>query len=407
MRRGAWRSTLPRRALTSAAGDLTQAGGEFGLSEEQRLLVSTARAFADNELAPHAKAWDEGKVFPESALRKAAALGFGGLYVAAEHGGSEIGRHDAGLVIETLAAGCTSTTAYLTIHNMCAWILGSFGSEEQKLRLLPPLCAMESFASYCLTEPSAGSDAASLLTRAQLSADGKHYVLNGSKAFISGGGRSDVYFVMARTGGPGAKGISCFLVDKGTPGLAFGKQEVKLGWNSQPTCAVLFEDCKVPAANRIGPEGTGFKIAMSALDGGRLSIAACSLGAATACLRAAREHVLVRSQFGAPLAANQAVQFKLADMTTELHAARLMVRSAAKMYDAKDPNLTPFCAMAKQFATDVGFKVCNEALQLHGGYGYLRDYPIERFMRDARVHQILEGTNEIMRVIIARSILKS
>jgi alkylation response protein AidB-like acyl-CoA dehydrogenase len=376
---------------------------DFELSEEQRAFRDAARAFAREQMAPHAAEWDEGKVFPEAALRGAAALGFAGIYVAEEMGGSGLKRLDAAVIFEELAAGCPSTAAYISIHNMAAWMIDRFGTEEQRRKFLPKLCRMEHFASYCLTEPGSGSDAASLKTRAVR--DGDYYVLNGSKAFISGGGRSDVYVCMVRTGGEGPKGISCLVVEKGTPGLSFGKQERKLGWNSQPTAAVIFEDCRVPVANRIGAEGEGFKIAMMGLDGGRLNIGACSIGGARACLEIAREYLGTRQQFGKPLAEFQALQFRLADMATELEAARLMIRRAASALDAGHPDATTHCAMAKRFATDAGFKVVNEALQLHGGYGYLRDFPVERYMRDLRVHQILEGTNEIMRVIIARRLL--
>jgi len=302
-----------------------------------------------------------------------------------------------------LAAGCGSTAAYISIHNMACWMIDRFGDAEQRARWLPRLTSMEHFASYCLTEPNAGSDAAALRTRA--TRDGDHYVLNGSKAFISGGGSADVYVVMVRTGEAGPKGISTLVVEKDTPGLSFGKQEEKLGWHSQPTAAVIFEGCRVPVANRLGAEGEGFAIAMQGLDGGRINIAACSLGGARACLEAATGHMRERTQFGRKLADFQALQFKLADMATELEAARLMVHRAAVALDETAPDATLVCAMAKRFATDVGFTVCNEALQLHGGYGYLRDYPVERILRDVRVHQILEGTNEIMRVIIARRLL--
>jgi hypothetical protein len=312
-------------------------------------------------------------------------------------------RLDAALAFEELAAGCVSTTAYLSIHNMAAWMIDRFGDGAQRARFLPPLLAMDHFASYCLTEPGAGSDAAALATKAERQGD--DYVLNGAKAFISGAGASDLYLVMARTGGPGAKGISCIAVEKGTPGLAFGRTERKLGWNSQPTAAVTFEECRVPVANRIGAEGEGFKIAMAALDGGRINIAACSLGGARAAFAAARNHLLERRQFGRPLAEFQALQFRLADMATELEAARLMVHRAARALDQGEPDATMRAAMAKRFATDACFAIANDALQLHGGYGYLKDYPLERYLRDLRVHQILEGTNEIMRVIIARHLL--
>jgi alkylation response protein AidB-like acyl-CoA dehydrogenase len=375
----------------------------FDLSDEQRAFQDSARAFAANEMAPHAARWDEEKIFPVETLRAAAALGFGGLYVKEDVGGSGLTRLDAAIIFEELAAGCASTAAFVSIHNMAAWMIDRFGDAAQRRRFLSALCTMEKFASYCLTEPDAGSDAASLKTRAVR--DGDDYVLNGTKAFISGGGRSDIYVCMVRTGGAGASGISCVVVENGTPGLTFGSQEKKLGWNSQPTAMVIFEDCRVPVANRLGAEGEGFKIAMMGLDGGRINIGACSLGGARACLDLAREHVTTRQQFGQHLARFQSVQFKLADMATELEAARLMIRQAAAKLDAGDPEATQFCAMAKRFATDAGFAICNEALQLHGGYGYLKDVPVERFVRDLRVHQILEGTNEIMRVIIARRLL--
>ena len=378
---------------------------DFDPSEEQRAFRDTAREFAANEMAPHAAEWDETKTFPEAALRRAAGLGFAGIYVRDDVGGSGLSRLDAALIFEELAAGCTSTAAYISIHNMASWMIDRFGDDAQRRAFLPRLTSMEHFASYCLTEPGAGSDAASLATRA--AREGDDYVLNGTKAFISGGGRSDIYVVMCRTGGAGAEGISTLVVPRATPGLSFGKQERKLGWNSQPTAMVIFEDARVPVANRLGAEGDGFKIAMMGLDGGRLNIAACSIGGARACLEAAREHILGRRQFGRPLAEFQALQFMLADMATELEAARLMVHRAAAALDAGDPEATMYCAMAKRFATDAGFEVCDRALQLHGGYGYIRDYPIERHLRDVRVHQILEGTNEIMRVIIARRLLQS
>jgi alkylation response protein AidB-like acyl-CoA dehydrogenase len=318
-------------------------------------------------------------------------------------GGSALKRLDAAIIFEELAAADPSTAAYISIHNMASWMIDRFGDEAARRRFLPKLATMEHFASYCLTEPGAGSDAASLKSRAVR--DGEHYVIDGAKAFISGGGASDVYVCMLRTGGEGPGGISCIVVEKGTPGLSFGKKERKLGWNSQPTAMVMFENCRVPVANRIGAEGDGFKIAMAGLDGGRLNIAACSLGGARACLEAARAYMGERTQFGKKLAEFQALQFKLADMATELDAARLMVWRGAVSLDESDPEATMHCAMAKRLATDAGFKVANEALQLHGGYGYIKEYPIERYLRDLRVHQILEGTNEIMRVIIARRLL--
>jgi len=376
----------------------------FDLTEDQRAFQATARDFAAAEMAPFAADWDERGIFPVETLRKAAALGFAGIYVGEQHGGSDLTRMDAAVIFEELAAACPSTAAFLSIHNMASWMIDSFGDAAQRARFLPKMMTMQHLASYCLTEPGAGSDAAALATRAVR--DGDHYVLNGSKAFISGGSVSDLYVCMVRTGGEGPDGISCVVVEKGAPGLSFGKREKKMGWNSQPTAAVIFEDCRVPVANRIGKEGEGFRIAMKGLDGGRLNIAACSLGGARGCLDAARAHMLERKQFGKRLAEFQALQFRLADMATELAAARLMVHRAAAMLDAKHPDATMFCAMAKRFATDAGFAVANEALQLHGGYGYLRDYPVERIVRDLRVHQILEGTNEVMRVIIARALLK-
>jgi alkylation response protein AidB-like acyl-CoA dehydrogenase len=377
---------------------------DFDLSEEQRAFEATARQFALDEWLPYAAGWDEREEFPEEALRRAAALGFAGIYVQDEFGGSGLSRLDATIIFEELAAACVSTAAYLSIHNMAAWMIDRFGNATQRARFLPQLMSMEHFASYCLTEPGSGSDAAALATTARR--DGDHYVLNGTKAFISGGGRSDLYVTMVRTGEPGPKGISCLVVENGAPGLAFGKQEKKLGWHTQPTAMVMFDNCRVPVASRLGAEGEGFSIAMMGLDGGRLNISACSLGGARACYEAAREYLLERRQFGQRLADFQALQFKLADMATELDAARLMLRRAAQSLDNGAPDATLHCAMAKRLATDAGFHVCNEALQLHGGYGYLRDFPIERHLRDVRVHQILEGTNEIMRVIIARRLLR-
>ncbi len=376
----------------------------LALSEELRAIRDVAHDFAAAEMAPHAAAWDEERIFPVEALRKGAGLGFAGIYVDEAFGGSNLSRLAAAVVFEELAAACPSTAAYISIHNMACWMIDHFGSRAQRAKWLPDLMSMAHFASYCLTESNAGSDAAALRTRAVR--DGDDYVLNGSKAFISGGAKSDVYVCMVRTGGDGAGGVSCIVVEKDTPGLSFGKQERKMGWNSQPTAAVIFDDCRVPVANRIGAEGEGFKIAMRGLDGGRLNIAACSVGGARACLEAARAYMLERKQFGKRLAEFQALQFRLADMATELEAARLMVHGAALRLDAGAPDATVFCAMAKRFATDAGFKVANEALQLHGGYGYLRDYPVERIVRDLRVHQILEGTNEVMRVIIARALLE-
>jgi alkylation response protein AidB-like acyl-CoA dehydrogenase len=377
---------------------------DFTLTEDQRAIEDAARAFAAAELAPHSARWDEEKHFPVEVLRQAAALGFGGLYVQEDVGGSALGRLDASIVFEQLSYGDVTTAAFLSIHNMASWMIDRFGADELRKRFLPKLTTMELIASYCLTEPGSGSDAAALATSARL--DGDDYVLNGSKAFISGAGTSDIYVVMVRTGGPGPKGISALVVEAGTPGLSFGAQEKKMGWNAQPTAQVNFDDCRVPVANRIGAEGEGFRFAMAGLDGGRINIASCSLGGAGLALDLAKDHLTTRRQFGGPLKDFQGLQWRLADMATELDAARLMVRRAAHALDAKDPNATRYCAMAKRLATDTGFEVANQALQLHGGYGYLKDYPLERIVRDLRVHQILEGTNEIMRVITARELLR-
>jgi alkylation response protein AidB-like acyl-CoA dehydrogenase len=377
---------------------------DFALSDDQRAILEMASSFAAERLAPHAAEWDEHKHFPVDVLREAAALGFAGVYVRDDVGGSGLSRLDASIIFEALSYGDVSAAAYLTIHNMASWMIDRFGSDDLRQRYLPRLTTMALIASYCLTEPGAGSDAANLRTTARL--DGEHYVLNGGKAFISGGGVSDLYVVMARTGGEGAKGVSAFVVENGTPGLSFGAQERKMGWKSQPTAAVNFDDCRVPAANRIGDEGEGFRFAMMGLDGGRLNIASCSLGGAAFALDTAKAYLETRNQFGKPLKDFQALQFKLADMATELEAARLMVRRAAHALDNRDPEATKLCAMAKRFATDAGFQIANDALQLHGGYGYLQDYPLERIVRDLRVHQILEGTNEIMRVIIAREMFR-
>ncbi len=376
---------------------------DFELSEEQEAVRATARAFATNEMAPHAAAWDEGCVFPVETLRQAAALGFAGICVPEDAGGAGLSRLDAALVFEELATACPSTAAYVSIHGMVATLVARHAEPAVRDAWLPSLLAMERFASYCLTEPEAGSDAASLRTRARR--EGDRYVVSGTKAFISGGGASDLYLIMGRTGGEGPSGISALLVARDTPGVSFGQQERKLGWHSQPTCSVTFDEVSVPVSHRLGAEGEGFRIAMRGLDGGRVNIAACSLGGARACLERALAYVKERRQFGRPLAELQHTQFELADMATELEAARLMVWRAASKLDRGAPDATQACAMAKRLATDVGFRVVNAALQLHGGYGYLRDYQIERYLRDVRVHQILEGTNEIMRLIIARRLL--
>ncbi|GBD43401.1 Acyl-CoA dehydrogenase [bacterium HR40] len=375
----------------------------FELDDNREALRQAAADFAREEMAPHAPRWDEEHIFPVETLRKAAALGFAGLFVREDMGGTGLSRFDGVLIFEELATACPSTAAYISIHNMVAWMIDCFGSEEQRRRWLPDLVTMRKFASYCLTEPGSGSDAASLRTTARQMGDS--YVLDGSKAFISGGGASDVYLVMCRTGGEGAKGISAILVEKGTPGLSFGKQEKKMGWHSQPTSLVQFDGCRVPVANRLGAEGEGFRIAMQGLNGGRLNIAACSLGGARECFERARRYVRERRQFGRPIADFQATQFRLVDMATELEAARLLVWRAASQLDAGAADAPAWCAMAKRYATDVGFRVVDEALQLFGGYGYIRDYDIERYLRDLRVHRILEGTNEIMRVIAARRLL--
>ncbi|MEJ0076548.1 MAG: acyl-CoA dehydrogenase family protein [Alphaproteobacteria bacterium] len=376
---------------------------DFELSEEQRAIQDTAREFARAEMMPHARDWDENSTFPVETLRKAAALGFGGIYVKDDVGGSALTRLDATIIFEELAQGCTSTAAYISIHNMAAWMIDAFAGEAQRKRFLPKLCTMGHFASYCLTEPNSGSDAASLKTRAVR--DGDTYVLNGAKAFISGGGVSDVYVCMVRTGEGGPRGISCIVVEKGTPGLSYGAQEKKLGWKSQPTAMVNFENCRVPAENLIGVEGQGFKIAMAGLDGGRLNIAACSIGGAQFCLDRTIAYMRERKQFGTRLADFQALAFRVADYATELQAARLMVHHAASAVTNRAPGATRLAAQAKRFATDIGFEAVNGCLQLHGGYGYLRDHPIERVLRDVRVHQILEGTNEVMRLIVSRELL--
>ncbi len=377
---------------------------DFALTEEQVAIQEMAVRFAEDALAPHAGEWDEQKHFPVDVIKQAAELGLAGIYTREDVGGSGLGRLDAALIFEALSRGCTSTAAYISIHNMCAWMIDSFGSEALRQKYCPKLTSMEMLSSYCLTEPGSGSDAAALKTKAVR--DGDEYVLNGSKAFISAAGVSDLYVVMVRTGEDGPRGISTVLVEKGTPGLSFGANERKMGWNSQPTAIVTFEDCRIPVGNRLGEEGEGFKFAMMGLDGGRLNIAACSLGTASMALKGALDYTNERRAFGRRLNEQQALQFKLADMATELEAARIMLYQAAWKLDHKTSDATRFCAMAKRFVTDTGFNVVNDALQVHGGYGYLRDYPLERMLRDVRVHQILEGANEIMRVIVARDLMK-
>jgi alkylation response protein AidB-like acyl-CoA dehydrogenase len=378
---------------------------DFELSEDQRAFQQTARDFAAGELAPHAARWDAEGIFPTDVIAKAGELGFCGLYTPEEVGGLGLSRLDATIVFEELARGCTSTTAYLTIHNMVSWMIANWATPAVREGWCGKLASGQKLGSYCLTEPGSGSDAASLKTSAQLV--GSEYVINGSKAFISGAGATDVLVLMARTGAGGAHGVSAFVVPADTPGISYGRKEEKMGWNSQPTRTISFDDVRIPADHLLGQEGEGFRLAMRGLDGGRINIATCSVGTAQAALDAAHAYMGQRRQFNRPLSDFQALQFKLADMQTELVAARQMVRLAACKLDAKDPNATTYCAMAKRFATDIGFQICNEALQIHGGYGYIREYPLERHFRDVRVHQILEGTNEIMRVIIARQLLSN
>jgi alkylation response protein AidB-like acyl-CoA dehydrogenase len=378
---------------------------QFTLSADQRAVQEMARDFAATEMAPHAVSWDQERHFPVAVIRRAATLGMCGIYVREDVGGSGLSRLEAATIIEALAEACPSTAAYISIHNMVAGMVDRYGHDRQRREIVPKLCSAEWLGSYCLTEPSAGSDAAALRTRAIR--DGDEYVLDGVKQFISGAGATQLYIVMARTGGAGASGISAFLVELGTPGLSFGGNEKKMGWNTQPTRQVILERCRVPVANRLGEEGQGFKIAMAGLDGGRLNIAACSLGGAQAATDKTIAYMAERQAFGKALHEFQALQFRVADMAIELEAARALLWRAAAALDAGDPQATRLCAMAKRFATDAGFAVANDALQLHGGYGYLAEYGIEKIVRDLRVHQILEGTNEIMRLIVARSLIGS
>lgn len=377
---------------------------DFSFTNEQTAIRDMARNFAAKEMAPLASEWDEQHIFPKAILRKAAALGLAAIYVKSDVGGTALSRLDSALVFEELATACPSTAAYLSIHNMVGWLIDHFANNELRERWLPKLATMECFGSYCLTEPSSGSDASALKTIAIKNGD--DYVLNGTKAFISGGSESDIYTCMVRTNGDGPKGITCLLIEKDRAGLSFGKHEKKLGWHSQPTTMVFFDNCRIPISNRIGEEGEGFKIALKALNGGRVNIAACSLGGAKQCLELTHKYMLERSQFQHKLADFEALQFKYADMLTHFEAARLMVYRAAVSIDNNDPNMITYCAMAKRFATDLCFNICNEALQLHGGYGYMHDYAIERYVRDLRAHQIVEGTNEIMRLIIAKQIFQ-
>ncbi|BDX06791.1 acyl-CoA dehydrogenase family protein [Planctobacterium marinum] len=375
----------------------------FNLTEDQIAFADTARQFAEQELAPNAGKWDKEHYFPKEVIQKAGELGFCGLYAPEEVGGLGLSRLDSSIIFEQLSMGCTATTAMMTIHNMASWMIATWGTEEVKEQWCEALVMGEKLASYCLTEPGSGSDAASLRTTAKR--DGDHYVLNGSKMFISGAGETDVMVVMVRTGEAGPKGISAVVVPADAEGIIYGKAEEKMGWNAQPTRLVTFENVHIPVGNLLGDEGQGFTFAMKGLDGGRINIATCSIGTAQQALNTAKNYMQERSQFGKPLAAFQALQFKIADMTTELVAARQMVRLAAFKLDSNDPEATAYCAMAKRFATDIGFKVCDEALQIHGGYGYIQEYPLERHVRDVRVHQILEGTNEIMRLIVGRRVL--
>lgn len=376
---------------------------DFELNEDQRAFADTAQQFAYERLAPMAAEWDEKQIFPKDVLREAGELGFLSLYTPEAQGGLGLSRLDASIIFEQLAMGCTSTTAFMTIHNMVSWMIASFATDEAKTQFCPKLVTGEWLGSYCLTEPNAGSDAAALTTSATKKGD--KYVLNGGKTFISGAGETDVLVVMARTGEAGAKGVSAFVVPAQADGISYGRKEPKMGWNSQPTRAVTFENVVIPASYLLGEEGQGFVFAMKGLDGGRINIATCSVGTAQQALNQAARYIQERKQFGKPLAQFQALQFKLADMATELVAARQLVRYAASKLDRNDPDATAYCAMAKRFATDVGFQVCDQALQLYGGYGYIKEYPMERHFRDVRVHQILEGTNEIMRLIIARRLL--
>ncbi|MGH3722691.1 MAG: isobutyryl-CoA dehydrogenase [Mycobacterium sp.] len=376
----------------------------FDLTEEQRDIWNTAREFSDIHIAPHALDWDRDKHFPVEVFPKAAALGMGGIYIDPEVGGSGLTRLDASLIFEAMATGCAAVSAFISIHNMAAWMIDEFGNDEQRHRWLPSMCTMERLGAYCLTEPECGSDASALRTSAVR--DGDEYVLNGVKQFISGAGAADLYVVMARTGGPGPRGISTFVVPKDMPGLSFGPPERKMGWHAQPTGQVVFEDVRVPVANRIGEEGIGFTIAMRGLNGGRLNIASCSLGGARSALEKVIEYLRTRKAFGEELIKFQALQFRLADMATEFETVRTMVWRAASAVQDGNPRAVELCAMAKRIATDVGFTVANEALQLHGGYGYLAEYGIEKIVRDLRVHQILEGTNEIMRVIVSRKLIE-
>ena len=377
---------------------------QFDLTDDQRQIQEMARKFTADAITPHAAEWDEKHIFPRDTIKAAAELGFAAIYVSEESGGIGLGRLESALIMEAMAYGCPSTSAFISIHNMASWMIDRFGSDAVKKAYLPQLVGMDKIASYCLTEPSSGSDAAALRTKAVL--DGDHYIVTGSKAFISGGGENEVYVTMVRTGEDGPKGISCLVIEKDMPGVSFGANEKKLGWHSQPTAQVNFDGVRVPVANRVGGEGEGFRIAMMGLDGGRLNIGACSLGGAQRCLDEAIAYTRDRKQFGKAISDFQATQFSLADMETDLQAARMLLYVAAAKVTANAPDKTKFAAMAKRLATDTGSKVVNDALQMFGGYGYLQDYPIERFWRDLRVHSILEGTNQVMRMIIGRELTR-
>ncbi|VWX52185.1 acyl-CoA dehydrogenase family protein [Novosphingobium sp. 9U] len=377
---------------------------QFALTEDQLAIQDTARKFTEDRITPFAAEWDEKHHYPVDVWKAAGELGFGAIYVSEESGGIGLGRLEAALIMEAMSYGCPATSAYISIHNMAAWMIDTYGSQDLKDRYLPELVTMEKIASYCLTEPGSGSDAAALKATARL--DGDHYVLNGTKQFISGGGYNDVYVVMVRTGEHKSKGITCLVVDKDTPGVSFGAPEKKLGWNASPTAQVIFEDARVPVANLVGKEGEGFRFAMAGLDGGRINIGACSLGGAQRCLDEAIQYVKDRKQFDQPIADFQNTQFMLADMATDLEAARALLYMAAAKITANAPDKSRFSAMAKRLATDSGSAIVNDALQLFGGYGYLKDYPIERFWRDLRVHSILEGTNQVMRMIVGRDLLR-
>lgn len=377
---------------------------QFQLTDDQLAIQDMARKFTADRITPHAAQWDEDHHFPRDVVKAAGELGFGAIYISPEMGGNGLGRLEAALIMEAMAYGCPATSAFVSIHNMASWMIDRFGGDEIKARYLPNLITMDTIASYCLTEPGSGSDAAALKTTARL--DGDHYVINGTKQFISGSGVNDLYVTMVRTSDNGAKGISCLVVENGTPGLSFGAPERKLGWNASPTAQVIFEDCRVPVANRVGAEGDGFRFAMAGLDGGRLNIGACSLGGAQRCLDEAVAYVKDRKQFGQPIGDFQNTQFTLADMATDLEAARALLYLAAAKVTSGAPDKTRFSAMAKRIATDNGSSVVDRALQLFGGYGYLKDYPIERFWRDLRVHSILEGTNQVMRMIVGRDLLR-